>query len=68
MQKSIENLKASHRQELEMMKTSAAAEVSKLKQQLDTTENEVIRLEIVMQKVRAWDNPQSIFCNSYSFC
>ena len=37
-----------------MMKTSAAAEVSKLKQQLDTTENEVIRLEIVMQKVRAW--------------
>ena len=51
-----------------MMKTSAAAEVSKLKQQLDTTENEVIRLEIVMQKVRAWDNPQSIFCTSYSFC
>ena len=52
-----------------MMKTSAAAEVSKLKQQLDTTENEVIRLEIVMQKVRAWDNPQSIFCtSSYSFC
>ena len=51
-----------------MMKTSAAAEVSKLKQQLDTTENEVIRLEIVMQKVRAWDNPQTIFCNSYSFC
>ena len=58
MQKSIENLKASHRQELEMMRTSAAAEVSKLKQQLDTTENEVIRLEIVMQKVRAWDNQQ----------
>ena len=56
MQKSIENLKASHRQELEMMRTSAAAEVSKLKQQLDTTENEVIRLEIVMQKVRTWDN------------
>ena len=51
-----------------MMKTSAAAEVSKLKQQLDTTENEVIRLEIVMQKVRARDNPQTMLCTSYSFC
>merc|ERR550539_1360471 len=50
VQKSIDNLKQSHRQEIEMIKAQDTAEITKLKQQLDTSENEVIRLELMLQK------------------
>lgn len=50
IQKTLENLKQTHRQELELVKTNNSSEVSKLKQQLDTRENEVIRLELVLAK------------------
>ena len=50
VQKSIDNLKQSHRQEIEMIKAHDTAEITKLKQQLDTSENEVIRLELMLQK------------------
>ena len=50
IQKTLENLKQTHRQELELVKTNNTSEVCKLKQQLDTRENEVIRLELVLAK------------------
>ena len=50
VQKTTETLKQTHRRELEMTKASGAAEISKLKGQLDSAENEVIRLELVLQK------------------
>ena len=50
VQKSIDNLKQSHRQEIEMIKAHDTSEITKLKQQLDTSENEVIRLELMLQK------------------
>ena len=50
VQKTTDTLKQTHRRELEMTKASGAAEISKLKGQLDSAENEVIRLELVLQK------------------
>jgi len=50
IQKSMESLKQIHQQEVERMKSSTQAEMSKLKQQIDAKENEVIRLELVLQK------------------
>ena len=49
-QKSLETLKQAHRRELQTTKSSHSAEISKLVGQLDSTENEVIRLELVLQK------------------
>eukprot|EP00092_Neocalanus_flemingeri_P096298 GFUD01122575.1.p1 GENE.GFUD01122575.1~~GFUD01122575.1.p1 ORF type:complete len:1513 (+),score=587.82 GFUD01122575.1:87-4625(+) len=50
VQKTMENLKQIHLQEMEMMKNANQIEISKLKQQIDAKENEVIRLDIVLQK------------------
>ena len=50
IQKSMESLKQIHQQEVERMKGTNQAEMSKLKQQIDAKENEVIRLELVLQK------------------
>ena len=50
VQKTTETLKQTHRREVEMTKASGAAEISKLKGQLDSAENEVIRLELVLHK------------------
>eukprot|EP00090_Calanus_glacialis_P045684 TRINITY_DN8648_c0_g1_i2.p1 TRINITY_DN8648_c0_g1~~TRINITY_DN8648_c0_g1_i2.p1 ORF type:complete len:964 (+),score=348.99 TRINITY_DN8648_c0_g1_i2:67-2892(+) len=50
IQKSMESLKQIHQQEVERMKSSTQTEISKLKQQIDAKENEVIRLELVLQK------------------
>ena len=50
VQKTTETLKQTHRREMEMTKASGAAEISKLKGQLDSAENEVIRLELVLHK------------------
>jgi len=48
--KTMENLKQIHEQEVETMRTTNLAELSKLKQQIDLKENEVIRLELILQK------------------
>jgi chromosome segregation ATPase len=48
--KTMENLKQIHQQEVETLKNATLAEMSKLKQQIDLKENEVIRLELILQK------------------
>ena len=48
--KTTEILKQTHRRELETTKASGAAEIIKLKGQLDSAENEVIRIELVLHK------------------
>jgi len=50
VRKTMENLKQIHQQEMEMMRNTNVTEISKLKQQIDSKENEVIRLELVLQK------------------
>ena len=50
IQKTMESLKQSHNHELELLRTHDKAEMDRLKQQLDMTENEVIRLELVLAK------------------
>jgi len=47
--KTMENLKQIHQQEVETMKSTTLAELSKIKQQIDLKENEVIRLELILQ-------------------
>jgi len=48
--KSMDSLKQVHLQEIETAKNAHNAELLKLKQQLDSSENEVIRLEIMLKK------------------
>ena len=50
IQNTIENLKQIHQQEIEILKNANENEISKLKTVKDSTENELIRLEIVLQK------------------
>ena len=50
LQKTMETLKQTHHRELEMLRTQDRAEIGRLKQLVDTTENEVIRLELMLSK------------------
>jgi len=50
MQRNVETLKQGHEQEVELQKAAHCKELSKIQQQLDSSENEVIRLELVLAK------------------
>jgi len=50
MQRNVEALKQGHEQEVELQRASHSKEIAKIQQQLDSAENEVIRLELVLVK------------------
>merc|ERR1719383_1141967 len=48
--RAMEEVRQKHNQELELTRTNHAQEAARLKTQIDVTENEIIRLEFVLQK------------------
>merc|ERR1719234_1005626 len=50
MQRNVEALKQGHEQEVELQRASHSKDIAKIQQQLDSAENEVIRLELVLVK------------------
>merc|ERR1719158_851886 len=50
MERSVETLRQGHEQELELQRAAHCREITRIQQLLDTSENEVIRLELVLQK------------------
>merc|ERR1719216_258794 len=50
VQRNVEAIKQGHEQEVELQKAAHNKEIAKIQQQLDSAENEVIRLELVLVK------------------